>query len=98
MATQSIYSLSISGRAILDMHSLNNEGGEGNQITTRMVTIVHKPDGKPTLTTVNAISGDMFKHIQSEHLHRLALREGLPLSEGARLFNANRINYDLAKN
>src|SRR5437764_1121066 len=38
-----IASLSIAARATLDMHSLNNEGGEGNQIQTRMVDIVdHK--------------------------------------------------------
>jgi CRISPR-associated protein Cst2 len=53
-----VYSLSISGRATLDMHSLNNEGGEGNQITTRMVNIIGA-DGQ--LHNVNAISGDMFK-------------------------------------
>jgi CRISPR-associated protein Cst2 len=35
-----IRSLSLSGRLTLDMHSLNNEGGEGNQIQTRMVHIV----------------------------------------------------------
>lgn len=91
-----IYSISISARAIFDMHSLNNEGGEGNQIQTRMVNIIGQ-DGN--LHNVNAISGDMFKHIQAEHLHRLAVAAGLPLSEGARQFNANRINYDIqAKN
>lgn len=88
-----LYSLAISAQAILDMHSLNNEGGEGNQIQTRMVNVF--VDGK--LHNVNAISGDMFKHIQSEHLHRLATDKGLPLSEGARKFNANRINYDVSK-
>lgn len=86
-----LYSLAISAQAVLDMHSLNNEGGEGNQIQTRMVNVF--VDGK--LHNVNAISGDMFKHIQSEHLHRLATDKGLPLSEGARKFNANRINYDM---
>lgn len=91
-----IYSLSISARAIFDMHSLNNEGGEGNQIQTRMVNIIGA-DGN--LHNVNAISGDMFKHIQAEHLHRLAVAAGLPLSEGARQFNANRVNFDIqAKN
>jgi CRISPR-associated protein Cst2 len=74
------------------MHSLNNEGGEGNQIQTRMVNIVGG-DGK--LHNVNAISGDMFKHIQAEHMHRLAVAANLPLSEGARAFNANRVNYDI---
>ncbi len=63
--TTEVYSLSICGRVTLDMHSLNNEGGEGNQIQTRMVNIV-AADGE--LYTVNAISGDMFKHIQAEHL------------------------------
>jgi CRISPR-associated protein Cst2 len=74
------------------MHSLNNEGGEGNQIQTRMVNIIGS-DGR--LHNVNAISGDMFKHIQAEHLHRLAVAAGLPLSEGARTFNANRVNFDI---
>jgi CRISPR-associated protein Cst2 len=87
-----IYSISISAQAILDMHSLNNEGGEGNQIQTRMVNIVGA-DGR--LYNVNAVSGDMFKHIQAEHLHRLAVEAHLPLSEGARLFNANRVNFDI---
>ncbi|WP_448542195.1 DevR family CRISPR-associated autoregulator [Roseiflexus sp.] len=86
-----MFSLSIAARAVLNLHSLNNEGGEGNQIQTRMVNVF--ADGR--LHSVNAISGDMFKHIQSEHLHRLAIQAGLPLSIGARLFNANRINYDL---
>lgn len=88
----SIYSLAVSAQAILDMHSLNNEGGEGNQIQTRMVNVVGA-DGR--LYNVNAVSGDMFKHIQAEHLHRLAVSSGLPLSEGARSFNANRANFDI---
>ena len=90
--TKSVYSIAISAQAILDMHSLNNEGGEGNQIQTRMVNIVGA-DGQ--MHNVNAVSGDMFKHIQAEHLHRLALAAGLPLSDGARQFNANRVNYDI---
>ncbi len=83
--------LSISGRLILDLHSLNNEGGEGNQIQTRMVNIV---DRAGELYNVNAISGDMFKHIQAEHLFQIAREEQLPLSAGARVFDANRINAD----
>jgi CRISPR-associated protein Cst2 len=87
-----IYSIAISAQATLDMHSLNNEGGEGNQIQTRMVNIIGA-DGK--LHNVNAVSGDMFKHIQAEHMHRLAVAAKLPLSEGAHAFNANRVNYDI---
>lgn len=87
-----LYSLSISARATLDMHSLNNEGGEGNQIQTRMVNIVGA-DGR--LHNVNAISGDMFKHIQAEHLFRRATDgAGLPLCAACREFNANRISAD----
>lgn len=87
-----LYSLSISARATLNMHSLNNEGGEGNQIQTRMVNII---DQNGQLQNVNAISGDMFKHIQAEHFFRLAKdNRDLPLCAGCREFNANRINAD----
>lgn len=88
------YSLSLSARATLDLHSLNNEGGEGNQIQTRMVNIVGE-DGR--LYNVNAISGDMWKHIQAEHLFRLAVESGrVPLCDGCRRFDANRISADSA--
>jgi|SRR5579883_650320 CRISPR-associated protein Cst2 len=90
MAEQ-IYSLSIAARAILDTHSLNNEGGEGNQVHTRMIDIVGH-DGQ--LYNVNAISGDMLRHIQAEHLFMLAREAGLPLCAGCSQFNANRINAD----
>jgi len=90
MADKTLYSISISAQAVLDLHSLNNEGGEGNQIQTRMVNIVGA-DGK--LHNVNAISGDMLKHIQAEHLHRLSVGQ-LPLCAGCIEFNANRISAD----
>jgi CRISPR-associated protein Cst2 len=44
---------------------------------------------------VNGVSGDMLKHIQAEHLHRISLEMGLPLSEGGKQFNPDRIGYDL---
>lgn len=86
-----LHNLSISTRLTLDLHSLNNEGGEGNQIQTRMVNIV---DENGDLHNVNAISGDMFKHIQAEHLFHIARERGLPLCAGCQTFNANRINAD----
>lgn len=91
-----VYSLSISGRIVLDMHSLNNEGGEGNQIATRMVNVVYKDrrDGEYNLATVNAVSGDMLKHIQAEHLYFLARGMGLPLCAGCRKFSASRVLDD----
>jgi CRISPR-associated protein Cst2 len=78
------------------MHSLNNEGGEGNQITTRMVNIVYndRHTGQPRLASVNAISGDMFKHIQAEHLYLKARTDGLPLCAGCQTFSASRVLDD----
>jgi CRISPR-associated protein Cst2 len=100
MTTQTIYSVAISGRAILDMHSLNNEGSEGNQLNTRQVYIVikNKGDDQPQPARVNAISGDMLKHIQADHFRRLAQHYQLPLSQGAQIGNANRINWDFENN
>lgn len=94
MTTQPIYSVAISGRAILDMHALNNEGSEGNQLNTRQVYIVTGSARNPEPARVNAISGDMLKHIQADHFRRLAQHHGLPLSQGAQIGNANRINWD----
>src|SRR5258708_37767193 len=88
---EQIYSLSIAARATLDTHSLNNEAGGGNHVHTRMIDIVGH-DGH--LYNVNAISGDMLKHVQAEHLFVLARERGLPLCAGCRQFNANRINAD----
>ena len=86
-----IASLSIAARATLNMHSLNNEGGEGNQIQTRMVDIV---DHKGELHNVNAISGDMLKHVLMEHYYQLARGQHLALCQSCQHFNANRINAD----
>lgn len=85
-------SISISARITLDMHSLNNEGAEGNQLQARMVHIV---DEQGELQVVNAISGDMLKHIQAEYFHAVAREAGLPLCTGCQVLNANRINADL---
>jgi CRISPR-associated protein Cst2 len=84
-----IASISISGEITLNLHSLNNEGGEGNQIITRQVTVVDK---NGDTHTVNAISGDMFKHIHAVYLAQLAKEQGLPLSSYAAMLNPNRIS------
>lgn len=86
-----VYALSISGRLTLEMHSLNNEGGEGNQTMTRTVALV---DTAGQVHKVNAISGDMFKHIQAEHLYYLAREEGLPLCKSCQTFRSDRILGD----
>lgn len=89
--TTPIASLSIAARATLNMHSLNNEGGEGNQIQTRMVDII---DHVGDMHNVNAISGDMLKHVLMEHFYRQARAQHLPLCQSCQRFNANRINAD----
>ncbi|MFO0794414.1 MAG: DevR family CRISPR-associated autoregulator [Candidatus Brocadiaceae bacterium] len=86
-----LHSLSISGIVTMNLHALNNEGSEGNTMMTRMVEIVDK-DGKNH--TVNAVSGDMFKHIQAEHLFMEAKSNNLPLCKGCDAFDANRICAD----
>lgn len=88
---QKIASISISGEITLNLHSLNNEGGEGNQIITRQVTIV---DTEGEQHTVNAISGDMFKHIHAIHLTNTAKEKGLSLSKYAESLNPNRISKE----
>lgn len=89
--SKKIASISISGRITLNLHSLNNEGGEGNQILTRQLTII---DQNGEEQTVNGISGDMFKHIHAVHLSRYANENGLPLSPYSKALNPNRISAD----
>lgn len=84
-------SVSISGILTLELHALNNEGAEGNTMMTRMVDII---DQKGQKRTVNAISGDMFKHIVVEHLLGESRSAGLPLCSGCAVFNANRVCAD----
>lgn len=86
-----IQSLSLCARVTLDLHNLNSEGTEGNQQQTRMVHIV---DENGERQIVNAVSGDMFKHIFVEHLTNLLEREGQPLSSGAKQLNPDRVNAD----
>jgi CRISPR-associated protein Cst2 len=90
-AQQPIASLSISGRVTLNLHSLNNESGEGNQILTRQLTIVDKSGQEHT---VNGISGDMFKHIHSGHLVNYAVEHDLPLSNHSYHLNPNKIGKE----
>ncbi|HEY9868746.1 MAG TPA: hypothetical protein V6D08_06235, partial [Candidatus Obscuribacterales bacterium] len=84
-------SLSVCARITLDMHNLNNEGTEGNQQQTRMVHII---DQYGERAVVNAISGDMFKHILVEHLVPLLKESGQPLSEPAGRLDPDRITAD----
>jgi CRISPR-associated protein Cst2 len=90
-----VASISISGEITLNLHSLNNEGGEGNQIMTRQLTIIDK-DGNEH--TVNGISGDMFKHIHAGHLVNYCVEHKIALSDYSKVLDPNRISkVDLEK-
>lgn len=88
-------SLSISGLLTLELHALNNEGAEGNTMMTRMVDVILKDEkGEPRKHTVNAVSGDMFKHILVGHLIEEARASGLRMCKGCEVFDPNRICAD----
>lgn len=89
----SIKSIAISGVLTLNMHALNNEGTEGNFCETRQVEVIDK---EGNLYTVNAISGDMFKHIMVEHMQNLVKNNDVQVSfcKGCNVLDANRINAD----
>src|ERR1700736_3981819 len=91
LMSQALVSLSIAARMTLNVHSLNNEGGEGNQIQTRMIDIVGEDN---ILHNVNAISGDMLKHVLMEHFYHHAKEQSLSLCASCQQFNVNRINAD----
>src|ERR1700716_3482574 len=84
-------SLSLCARVTLDMHSLNNEGTEGNQQQTRMVHII---DQQGNRAVVNAISGDMMKHMIVGHATPLLHEAKQPLSKAAHELNPDRILID----
>lgn len=92
-----IQSIALSARVNLNLHNLNSEGTEGNQQQTRMVYVV-LPDPEvadaANRFSVNAVSGDMFKHIFVGHLTDVLASMGEPLSEGARTYNPDRVNVD----
>jgi CRISPR-associated protein Cst2 len=90
-----VYSISISGTLSWQLHALNNEGNEGNQSLTRRYYVIDKSNPEPQY--VNGVSGDMLKHIQAEHLHRIAIESGLSWSEGGERFNPDRVGYDIEK-
>jgi len=86
-----IQSLSLCARVTLDLHSLNNEGTEGNQQQTRMVHII---DQRGQRAVVNAVSGDMFKRILVGHLVPQLEEANQRLSQPARRLDPDRITAD----
>jgi CRISPR-associated protein Cst2 len=86
-----IQSLSLCAEVTLALHNMNSEGSEGNQQQTRMVHVI---DSGGKHHCVNAVSGDMFKHIYVRHLTAILLAQGEPLSPGAAVGSPDRITVD----
>lgn len=99
----------------MNLHNLNNEGTEGNFVQPRTVTVVRDANQGPTadgegeeyqpqLHAVNAISGDMMKHIHADYFRQIALDDGadeieeydgpLPLSRNSIVLDPNRISTE----
>jgi CRISPR-associated protein Cst2 len=86
-----IQSLSLSAEVTFALHNLNSEGTEGNQQQTRMVHVI---DAAGKRHVVNAVSGDMFKHIYVQHLTGILNTQGQPLSTGAAAGSPDRVTVD----
>jgi len=70
-----IYELSILGRIIWNLHSLNNEGTVGNVTEPRSVRIIDPNTGEAI--TTDGISGEMLKHIHGAFLWALVNKKNL---------------------
>jgi CRISPR-associated protein Cst2 len=86
-----IQSLSLCAEITLDLHNLNSEGREGNLQQTRMV---HLLDSAGKRHSVNAVSGDMFKHIFVRHLTPILVGAQQRVSTGAASGSPDRITID----
>lgn len=95
MAT--IKSVSLAARVVIDMHALNNEGNESNSLMTRkvgIVTPVYGDTDKPESyqrSVVNAISGDMNKHMFADSFRHIALDYDLPLCDACKALDPARM-------
>lgn len=95
-----VRSLSVVARVVMDMHALNNEGNESNRLLTRQVGIVTPTHDEHGVIdgyrrdVVNAISGDMNKHIFADAFRHIAIENGLQLSEPSRALDPARIAVD----
>lgn len=89
-----VASISVCGEMILNLHSLNNEGGEGNHILTRQLTVLDK-NGRESVVT--GISGDMFKHIHAGHMVNYCVENNIALSDYSKKLDPNRISANELK-
>jgi CRISPR-associated protein Cst2 len=84
----------------MDMHALNNEGSESNRLMTRQVGIVTPAPQENGANdykrfTVNAISGDMNKHIFADAFRHFAVDLELPVCPACQALDPARMMGNL---
>lgn len=104
---KTIKSISLACRVVMDLHALNNEGSESNRLMTRQVGIVTpatneqgelETNSNGTMRyrrdVVNAISGDMNKHIFADAFRSIGLDLGLPMNRYSQALDPARMMAD----
>ncbi len=86
---KSIYEIAILGRAVWQLHSLNNEGTVGNVTEPRSVRIID-PNTKKAVTT-DGISGEMLKHIHTKFMWILSDKNNL--CDACKMLNPEKFNF-----
>jgi len=89
LMSEEIYEIAILGRAIWQLHSLNNEGTVGNVTEPRSVRIID-PNTKKAVTT-DGISGEMLKHIHTEIIWTLDNKDNL--CDACKVLNPEKFNF-----
>ena len=93
MSSEEVYEIAILGRAVWQLHSLNNEGTVGNVTEPRNVRIVD-PNTKKAVTT-DGVSGEMLKHIHTEIMWTLAEKKNL--CDACKILNPEKFNFVIKK-
>ncbi|WP_297436904.1 DevR family CRISPR-associated autoregulator [Thermococcus sp.] len=89
-----VFEIAILGRALWELHSLNNEGNVGNVVEPRSVKIIDPNTGKAV--TTDGISGEMLKHIHAEMMWILDNKNNL--CDACKIQHPERFNYVIKTN
>lgn len=87
--SEKIYEIAILGRAVWQLHSLNNEGTVGNVTEPRSIRIID-PNTKKAVTT-DGVSGEMLKHIHTEIMWTLDNKSNL--CDACKVLNPEKFNF-----
>lgn len=92
--SKKVFEIVILGRALWELHSLNNEGNVGNVVEPRSVKIIDPNTG--SAVTTDAISGEMLKHIHTSFMWRLGDKNSL--CSACKVLHPEKFNYVVNKN